>query len=111
MGSVDSIGLIGRGAESAQLYDAMTFAAQGQPQVVLVVGEAGIGKTSLVNDLALRATDLGFVTSTGHCLDIEAAMSFAPAVEALRDLLPDIAASEDRPHAPRSPTGFGCSTT
>jgi predicted ATPase len=101
MGSVDGIRLIGRDAESAQLYDAMTVAAQGQPQVVLVVGDAGIGKSSLVNDLALRAADLGFVTTTGHCLDIEAAMSFAPAVEALRALLPDVAVSEDRPHARR----------
>jgi DNA-binding CsgD family transcriptional regulator/tetratricopeptide (TPR) repeat protein len=101
MGSVDGIRLIGRDTESAQLYDAMTVAAQGQPQVVLVVGDAGIGKSSLVNDLALRAADLGFVTTTGHCLDIEAAISFAPAVEALRALLPDIAVSEDRPHARR----------
>jgi len=101
MGLVDGIRLIGRDDESAQLYDAMTLAAQGQPQVALVVGDAGIGKTSIVSDLAHRAADLGFVTTTGHCLDIEAAMSFAPAVEALRSLLPDIAGSEDRPHARR----------
>src|SRR4051812_39675324 len=93
MRSVTGIRLIARHPESAQLYDAMTVAAQGQPQVGLVVGDAGIGKARRVNDLARRATDLGFVTATGHCLDIEAAMSFAPAVEALRALLPDIAAS------------------
>src|SRR5262245_54611151 len=101
MGGLGGVRLFGRDAESAHLYDAMTLAAQGQPQLVLVVGDAGIGKTALVSDLVSRAAELGFATATGHCLDIEAAMSFAPAVEALRTLLsqaPDLA---ERPHARR----------
>jgi len=80
MGSLDRMRLIGRDDESAELYDAMMLASQGQPQLVLVLGDAGIGKTGLVNDLLTRADELGFATATGHCLDIEAAMSFAPAV-------------------------------
>jgi DNA-binding CsgD family transcriptional regulator/tetratricopeptide (TPR) repeat protein len=102
MGSLDGMRLIGRDDESARLYDAMATAAQGQPQVVLVVGDAGIGKTSLISDLALRAADLGFATATGHCLDIEAAMSFAPVIEATRAwLFSDDEDLDDRPHARR----------
>src|SRR5215218_2567576 len=96
MGSLDRTRLIGRDDESAQLDDAMA-AVQDRPQVVLIVGDAGIGKTSLVSRLALRAADLGFVTAVGHCLDIEAAMSFAPVIEAVRTALPDDAGPAHRP--------------
>jgi DNA-binding CsgD family transcriptional regulator len=101
MGGLESVRLIGRDAESAQLYDAMTLAAQGQPQVVLVVGDAGIGKTGLVGDLLPRARQLGFVTATGHCLDIEASMSFAPVIEAVRTLVDGDIGSDERPQARR----------
>jgi ATP/maltotriose-dependent transcriptional regulator MalT len=100
MGSLDRKCLIGRDDESAQLDDAMA-AAQDGPQVMLVVGDAGIGKTSLVSHLAQRAPELGFVLAVGHCLDIEAAMSFAPVIEAVRTALPDDAGLADRPHARR----------
>ena len=101
MGSLDRMRLIGRDDESAQLYDAMMLASQGQPQLVLVLGDAGIGKTGLVNDLLARADELGFAAATGHCLDIEAAMSFAPAVEAVRILLTEDDDVGTRPQARR----------
>jgi AAA ATPase domain len=78
--------LIGRERESDQLYASMTLAAQGQAQVVLVAGDAGIGKTSLVVDLSRRASELGFTVTIGHCLEIEAGIPLAPVVEATRSL-------------------------
>src|SRR6478672_5278255 len=101
MGSLDDIRLIGRDDESARLYEAMTAAAQGHPQVALVVGDAGIGKTTLVTDLAHRAAELGFATAVGHCLDIEAAMSFAPVIEVVRTLTSDDSDTGELPHARR----------
>jgi len=82
--------LIGRERESDQLYASMTLAAQGQAQVVLVAGDAGIGKTSLVVDLSRRASALGFTVTIGHCLDIEAGIPLAPVVEATRSLLDQV---------------------
>ena len=41
----------------------------------------------LVADLERRAGELGFTVATGHGLDLEAGISFAPAVEAMRSLL------------------------
>ena len=79
--------LLGRDRETAELDEALGVAAQGTPQVVLVGGDAGIGKTTLVADLERRAAELGFTVATGHCLDIEAGISFAPVVEAVRALL------------------------
>ena len=79
--------LLGRERETAELDEALGLAAQGIPQVVLVGGDAGIGKTTLVADLERRATELGFTVATGHCLDLEAGISFAPVVEAVSALL------------------------
>ena len=79
--------LIGRDAESAQLYDALALTAKGRPQVVMVAGDAGIGKTTLVADLEQRAETLGFAIARGQCLDIQAEIPLAPAVSAARNLL------------------------
>ncbi len=93
--------LLGREPEMAELDDALGLAAQGAPQVVLVGGDAGIGKTTLVTDLGRRASELGFTVATGHCLDLEAGMSFAPVVEAVRSLLAGIEDLGTRPSARR----------
>ena len=79
--------LLGREQEQAELYDALSLALKGEPQVVVVAGDAGVGKTTLVADLARRAEELGFTVAIGHCLDIEAGISFAPVVEAVSTLV------------------------
>ena len=61
---------------------ALTLAARGQPQVALVAGDAGIGKTTLVADLA-QGGALGFATARGQCLDIQAEIPLAPAIAAV----------------------------
>ena len=93
--------IVGREAERSQLQYALGLAARGQPQVVLVAGDAGIGKTTLVADLAQRAGDLGFATARGQCLDVQAEIPLGPAVTAVRVLLAKVDDGEDRPHARR----------
>ncbi len=93
--------LLGRERETAELDEALGLAAQGTPQVVLVGGDAGIGKTTLVVDLERRASELGFTVATGHCLDLEAGISFAPVVEAVRALLAGLDDLQSRPSAHR----------
>ncbi|HEY2877798.1 helix-turn-helix transcriptional regulator [Nocardioides sp.] len=92
---------MGRERETAELDEALGLAVQGTPQVVLVGGDAGIGKTTLVAHLERRATDLGFTVATGHCLDLEAGISFAPVVEAVRALLAGLDDFHARPSARR----------
>jgi DNA-binding winged helix-turn-helix (wHTH) protein/tetratricopeptide (TPR) repeat protein len=48
--------LVGREGELAQLNEAFALACAGKRQVVLVTGEAGIGKTTLVRTFLTRAT-------------------------------------------------------
>jgi DNA-binding CsgD family transcriptional regulator/tetratricopeptide (TPR) repeat protein len=109
--------LLGRERERAELYDALARALEGDPQTVLVGGDAGIGKTTLVSDLARRAEGLGVTVVLGHCLDIEAGISFAPVVEAVSELVAQVADLDSRPCArrmralldpetPRSPEPF-----
>ncbi len=84
---VTSRQLVGRTDQLAALCDATSSAAQGAARIVLVSGDAGIGKTRLVSELAATARTDGFVTATGGCLQLgEVSVAYAPLVEALRDL-------------------------
>ncbi|GAA1856623.1 helix-turn-helix transcriptional regulator [Myceligenerans crystallogenes] len=59
--------LVGRAAELAALRDALARAGRGPGRTVVVAGEAGIGKTRLVEELTGAAD--GVVVLTGQCTD------------------------------------------
>ncbi|MGR8008086.1 helix-turn-helix transcriptional regulator [Streptomyces hypolithicus] len=84
---------VGRAAELAQLTDALARATAGEPQALLVGGEAGVGKTRLAEEFFTAACDRGAVVVAGGCLEIGAdGLPFAPfstALRALRRRLPD----------------------
>ena len=59
----------------------------GEPVVVLLAGEAGVGKSRLVQEIAARATRRGARVLTGGCVDLGGeGISLAPLVDALRSL-------------------------
>ena len=99
--SVASSLLLGREPEIAELDEALAMAAEGTSQIVLVGGDAGIGKTTLVADLERRAPGLGFTVAVGHGLDLEAGIPFAPVIEAVRSLLGGVDDLGSRPSARR----------
>ncbi len=85
--SVVSPVFVGRATELAALDAALAAAADGQPGVALVGGEAGVGKTRLLDEFTSRATDAGFVVLVGHCIELGAdGLPLAPLVDALRAL-------------------------
>src|SRR3954462_7438799 len=96
-GRTGTAGLLGRELEQAELYAALSLALKGEPQVVVVGGDAGVGKTTLVADLAGRAEQLGFTVALGHCLDIEAGISLGPVLEAVTTLLAGSDDADARP--------------
>jgi predicted ATPase len=99
MGSrVSSRALVGRVEELQTLEAARRRAADGEPAVVLVGGEAGIGKTRLLAELTSRwVTDDGTRVLTGGCVPVgNGALPYAPIVEALRALLGDLGANAVR---------------
>src|SRR5262245_37221396 len=100
-GRSGTAGLLGRESEQAELHGALAPVLTGKAQVIVVAGDAGLGKTTLVTDLAHRAEELGFAVAFGHCLDIEAGISFGPVIEALATLLVGIEDLDSRPLARR----------
>ena len=76
---------VGREPELRQLQTAFDNALSGQGGLVMVVGEPGIGKTALCEQLATYATLRGGTTLTGHCYE-EGSLSlpYLAFVEALR---------------------------
>jgi DNA-binding CsgD family transcriptional regulator len=82
-----SRGLFGRDRELAEADRALALAASGTPQALLIGGDAGIGKTTLVAEVSRRADTLGFAVLTGHCLDIATRRPFGAVREALQTQL------------------------
>ncbi|MFE2276273.1 AAA family ATPase [Streptomyces sp. NPDC059454] len=83
---------VGRSTELDTLNTALTRAAA-EPQALLVGGEAGVGKTRLVEEFAAAARRRGAIVALGGCVEIGAdGLPFAPFSTALRQLrreLPD----------------------
>ncbi|MCZ7416372.1 MULTISPECIES: helix-turn-helix transcriptional regulator [unclassified Streptomyces] len=78
---------VGRGAELSELTDALARAAVGEPQVVVVGGEAGVGKTRLLEEFLTAARRAAAVTAVGGCIEIGAdGLPFAPVSTLLRSL-------------------------
>jgi DNA-binding NarL/FixJ family response regulator len=75
--------LIGRRNELAALAGALTDAAAGTGRLVLVEGDAGVGKTRLVQEFADRAARDGATVLSGGCLQLEADIPYAAFDEAL----------------------------
>ncbi|MGH9154478.1 MAG: helix-turn-helix transcriptional regulator [Acidimicrobiales bacterium] len=88
--------LLGRERELLVLDDVLAGATRGAGAMVLLEGEAGIGKTAVVAEAVRRAAELGFATAVGAARELESHRPFAAVAEAL-DLGPD-AADRRRAH-------------
>ncbi len=84
---------VGREPELAVLADAWKQAVGGARHVVVVSGEAGIGKTRLTTEAARRVQQDGGLVLFGRC-DQEAIVPYQPVVEALDGLVAATPADE-----------------
>jgi DNA-binding SARP family transcriptional activator len=75
--------LAGRDDEIGMLREAWIMAAGGQPGLVTIVGEAGIGKTALAEFLADEAVADGGTVLRTRCYETERALFLQPVVEAI----------------------------
>ncbi len=87
--------LIGRAAAFSQLVASFQQARAGQAQAVLVVGEAGIGKTRLAREFVAWARAQGAEVLSGHAFEAGGRLPYQPLIEALRTRLEAENAPED----------------
>ncbi len=86
-GRVSSPKFVGRVDERRRLRSAFDGALEADPSVMLIGGEAGVGKTRLVNVVADDVVARGGRVVTGNCLElVERAMPYGPVVQVLRQL-------------------------
>ncbi len=80
--------IVGREREQAMLRQALDAMLAGHGSLVLVSGEAGIGKTTLVEWLAREAEAEGCLVLKGGCYDLTATPPYGPWAEALASYTP-----------------------
>ncbi|MGW2993644.1 AAA family ATPase [Streptomyces sp. NPDC001193] len=86
--------LLGREEELAAIADAAERARGGRAQVVMVSGEAGIGKSTILQAVLRQLPSQGWLVASGQCPETDG----APPGRAWFDLLPDLAE-----HSPPGP--------
>jgi class 3 adenylate cyclase/DNA-binding CsgD family transcriptional regulator/tetratricopeptide (TPR) repeat protein len=86
---------IGRAAELGRLEGALDRAEQGRPQLVLLAGDAGVGKTRLLVEFADRARQRGSRVVAGGCVELgDIGIAYLPVADALRGLADEPADAE-----------------
>jgi class 3 adenylate cyclase/tetratricopeptide (TPR) repeat protein len=78
---------VGREAEMATLRSKLLAALDGSGGLVLIGGEPGVGKTTLVRQLILEAEQRGALAVFGRCYESEGAVLYSPFVEMLEQAL------------------------
>ena len=78
----------GRAVEFSALKSAAADAQGGRFALVLISGEAGIGKTRLAEETCNFARPAGFEVATGRCFDTQSRLSYFPFIQAFRQFVP-----------------------
>jgi DNA-binding CsgD family transcriptional regulator len=76
--------LAGRTAELGRMRDLLAEAESGQSVVILVSGDAGVGKTRLLTELSAEAASRGFAVLSGRCAELADTVPYLPLADALR---------------------------
>ncbi|HZD00317.1 MAG TPA: AAA family ATPase, partial [Actinomycetes bacterium] len=87
MATTTSPVFVGRATELDRLMAALERAESGRPAVALVAGDAGVGKTRLLTELAARAEQGGARVLVGGCMEVgDVGLPYVPFIDAFRDL-------------------------
>src|SRR5437899_11859875 len=89
---------VGRQDELLELRAGLEDAVTGRGRFFLVVGEAGIGKTRLVEELAREAAERGHAVLWGRCWEGEGAPPYWPWIQVIRACLPRVADGAGAPY-------------
>lgn len=83
---------VGRVRERARLLQGVERARRGEGALLMVGGEAGVGKSRLVEEVATEAQRLGMRVLTGHCVDQQGAPPYLPIIEQIEDAARQVSA-------------------
>jgi len=86
-----AVPFIGREFELSELQRALEKVLDGSRRLILVSGEAGIGKTRLAEEFARRAADQGVRVVLARSSEVECAPAFWPWIQVVRSLIRDVA--------------------
>ena len=78
--------LIGREREFSQLYDAWLDVRRGAPRIVVLVGDPGVGKTTLTNAFVSTCQMEGAAIARAQAYDAERELPFAVLAELIKQL-------------------------
>ena len=76
--------LAGRDRELDQILECWKSAGEGRPRLLVVTGDAGVGKSRLISELAHKARTDGAVVATTRCFGMAGALALKPAADWLR---------------------------
>jgi DNA-binding CsgD family transcriptional regulator len=84
-GRVTSPIFVGRGSETEVLESAVLAAGQGRPSMIVLAGDAGVGKTRLLRQVEEQVRARAGLVLRGECLALSGEFPYAPIVGALRE--------------------------
>jgi len=95
--------ILGRATELAALHVIVREVEEGQSRIVLLSGEAGIGKSRLVAEIEAEAGSKGFLALQGNCFQRDLTSPYAPLLDLLRLYIanqpPEVREAELQPFA------------
>ncbi|MEW2610053.1 AAA family ATPase [Streptomyces sp. NPDC047880] len=82
--------VVGRDAELTRLARVLEHARGGEARAVLIAGDAGVGKTRVLDEAGRQAAATGMTVLTGHCVDLgDVGLPYLPFTEVLGMLAAD----------------------
>lgn len=84
--------LVGRDVQLESVLALWDSARRGQGQIVMIAGEAGVGKTRLVEEVAAQVRDAAVFF--GHCSEMEGSPPYQPFVEIARNWLASVSLAD-----------------
>jgi DNA-binding SARP family transcriptional activator/tetratricopeptide (TPR) repeat protein len=76
--------LVGREREFDQVLESWNNVVDGRPRLLVVTGDAGVGKSRLISELAHQARTDGAVVATTRCFGMAGTLALNPAADWLR---------------------------
>src|ERR1044072_7448425 len=87
-------GVVGRERELAAVGAALARLGDGESGLLAIIGDPGIGKTRLLEELAERGADAGHLVLSGAASEFERDLPFSVFVDALDAYLGSLASAE-----------------